>query len=134
MSKQKNQLNQLKMFKSDPFYTKLNLSSQELRKRARELADFLAVIKKKPNSMLSLIKSLQALTTIPIHTIDQGIDRVRLDYFNLNKDISSNNTSPFDEDYLKEFIQKAEKFNQEAQHLLTEAVTLYQSICGSHTR
>ncbi len=123
-----------KMFEPEKFFAKLDYSSQELRKYADEFADFLATIKEQPASMLSLIKSLRALKTMPIDTLDKGVHHIQLDYCNLHKEITSKGTSPFDSHNLEEFIQKNEKFNQQAKHVLTKAVELYQSIHGARMR
>lgn len=123
-----------KMFEPGKLFVKLDRSSQELRKYAEELADFLSAIKEKSVSMVSLIKCLRALKTMPIDTIDNGINNIQIEYLNLHKEISSNSKLVFDAESFKEFIQKNEKFNQQAQHLFAKAVELYQSSQSSQLR
>ena len=116
----------IKSPEADRFFVVLNQSSTKLRKYANELADFLLTIEKKPSSMLSLITSLRALTTMSVNTLDEGINKIKLDYIDLNKEISSSNTLPFDSNTLTILIEKQEQLNKEAQQVLSEAVKLYQ--------
>ncbi len=117
----------LDVIKNQKFYNELDESSRTLRHLAGETADFLISLKIKTPLYLSLIKSFQTTQSIAIEKIDEGINDIKKTYNEINLDMAKKNKLPLDEKDFFALVDKQNRFNEEANLLLANAIKLYEA-------